>query len=158
MTQITKADGTQQLFSRERVVRTAMRIGASSEEAKTVAERIEARLHEGMPTSAILDMIFQELSKDRPEVEYRIDLRKALSLIQSKPDFELFVRTVLAENGFRVTPNEILVGKCGEHEVDAIASKDGITYFVEVKHHRDYYMPTGRRRPYCPGNPRGRPG
>ncbi len=40
-------------------------------------------------------------------------------------------------------PNAIIRGLCGEHEVDAIAQKDGVTYFVEVKHHQAYHGLTG---------------
>lgn len=143
MVQVTKADGTRQPFSREKVAGTALRLGASPEEAGAIAGRIETGLYDGAPTSLILRRIYREVSKGRPEMKDRNDLRKALSLIQSKPDFELFVQALLAENGYQVTPNEILKGTCGEHEADAIASKGGVTYFVEVKHHRDYHVPTG---------------
>jgi hypothetical protein len=37
----------------------------------------------------------------------------------------------------------LVTGKCVEHEVDAIARKDGITYFVEAKHHINYHALTG---------------
>jgi Holliday junction resolvase-like predicted endonuclease len=60
-----------------------------------------------------------------------------------KPEFETFVQVLLAHSGFDVTPNQILRGKCVEHEVDAIAKKDGVTYFVEVKHHFSYHALTG---------------
>ena len=60
-----------------------------------------------------------------------------------KPEFELFIQVLLAQSGFEVTPNQILRGKCGEHEVDGIARKDGVTYFVEVKHHFNYHALTG---------------
>jgi hypothetical protein len=61
----------------------------------------------------------------------------------SKPEFETFVQVLLAHNGFEMSPNQILKGRCVEHEVDAIARKDGITYFVEAKHHLNYHAPTG---------------
>jgi hypothetical protein len=53
------------------------------------------------------------------------------------------VQTLLAHSGFEVSPNRILPGKCVEHEVDAIAKKDDVTYFVEAKHHVNYHTPTG---------------
>jgi hypothetical protein len=61
----------------------------------------------------------------------------------SKPEFERFIQILLAQNGFEVAPNQILNGKCVQHEVDAIASKNGITYFVEAKHHSNYHNLTG---------------
>jgi hypothetical protein len=63
--------------------------------------------------------------------------------MNSKPEFEKFVQILLANIGFEVVPNKILKGKCIEHEVDAIARKDGATYFVEAKHHYNYHAFTG---------------
>jgi len=63
--------------------------------------------------------------------------------MNSKPEFEKFVQLLLAHNGFEVSPNQILRGKCVGHEVDAVARKDGVTYFVEAKHHVNYHTPTG---------------
>jgi hypothetical protein len=63
--------------------------------------------------------------------------------MDSKPEFETFVRILLSENGFEVTGNQILQGSCIEHEVDAIARKDDETFFVEAKHHVGYHTLTG---------------
>ena len=63
--------------------------------------------------------------------------------MDSKPEFEMFVRLLLENNGFEVSPNRILIGKCVEHEVDAIARRNGATFFVEAKHHVGYHTLTG---------------
>lgn len=140
---VTKADGTQQLFDREKVVRTCLRMGASRKIADDVAERVEKRLHDGIPTRKILQMTFRLLRSYKPAISHLLDLRRGLSLMDSKPEFEIFVQILLAHNGFDVSPNRIVAGKCVEHEVDAIARKGGVTYFVEAKHHVNYHTPTG---------------
>ncbi len=140
---VTKADGTKELFDSEKVVKTCMRMGVTRQVAETVAKKIEMNLHDGMETSRILQMIFRYLSRHKPSVKHLIDLRKALSMMKSKPDFEFFIQILLSENGYEVTPNQIVKGKCVEHEVDAIASKNGLTYIVEVKHHFSYHALTG---------------
>jgi len=140
---VMKVDGTKQLFDREKVVRTCLRMGATREVAEAVAEKIETKVYDGIETRRILQMIFRELGRYKPEVKYQIDLRRALSLMEPKPDFERFVQILLGENGYEVTPNQIIRGRCVEHEVDAIARKDGETYIVEVKHHYNYHTPTG---------------
>ena len=140
---VTKADGKKELFDREKVVRTCLRMGAARQVAETVAKKIETSLYDGIETQKILQMIFRQLSRHEPVVKHKIDLRKALSLMKSKPDFEFFIRALLSEHGYEVTPNQILNGKCVEHEVDAIARKDGLTYIVEVKHHSNYHVLTG---------------
>ena len=76
-------------------------------------------------------------------MKHQIDLRKALSLMKPKPDFERFIQILLSEHGYEVTPNQIIRGKCVEHEVDAVARKNGETYVVEVKHHFNYHTSTG---------------
>lgn len=63
--------------------------------------------------------------------------------MDSKPEFESFVQILLAHNGFEVSPNRLLTGRCVTHEVDAIARKGGVTYFVEAKHHVNYHTLTG---------------
>lgn len=49
----------------------------------------------------------------------------------------------MSEVGYDVTSNQIIRGKCVEHEVDAVARKDGVTYFIEAKHHSNYHISTG---------------
>ncbi|MGA3110769.1 MAG: restriction endonuclease [Candidatus Bathyarchaeia archaeon] len=138
-----KVDGSKQLFDKEKVVRTCLRMGASRQLALEVAQKVEIRVYEGMPTAKVLQLIFRFMRKDKPGVRYLFDLRKGLSLMGSKPEFEVFIRVLLAHQGFEVSPNQILKGRCVEHEVDAIARKDGVTYFVEAKHHLSYHALTG---------------
>jgi hypothetical protein len=140
---VKKADGSLQLFDREKVVRTCFRMGANKQTADKVAEKIERRLYDGISSAKILQMIFQFMRRHKPIVDNIFDLRKGLSLMTSKPEFEVFVQALLARSGFEVSPNRLLNGKCVEHEVDAIARKDGVTFFVEAKHHSRYHTPTG---------------
>jgi Holliday junction resolvase-like predicted endonuclease len=118
-------------------------MGANIQVAEQVAGRVERRLYEGMATRVILSLVFQFLREYKPGVRHLFDLRRGISLMEPKPEFERFVRVLLAHSGFEVTPNQVLRGKCGEHEVDGVAKKDGVTYFVEVKHHSSYHALTG---------------
>jgi hypothetical protein len=118
-------------------------MGANKEVGHEVADRIESRLYDGISTQMILRMIFRFMQKYKPEVGNLFDLKKGLSLMSPKPEFEVFVQVLLKHNGFEVRPNQILAGKCVEHEVDAIARKNGVTYFVEAKHHLSYHFLTG---------------
>ena len=140
---VTKADGTRQLFDREKVARTCLRMGASRKIADEVAERVEKQLYDGIPTSKVLQMTLRLLRNYRPAIRHFLDLRRGLSLMEPKPEFESFVQILLAHNGFEVSPNRVIAGKCVEHEVDAIARKGGVTYFVEAKHHVNYHTLTG---------------
>jgi Restriction endonuclease len=140
---VTKADGSKQVFDAEKIVQTCLRMGASREVAIQVANQVENRLYEGITTKKILQLIFTLMRKHKPAVKHLFDLKYGISLMQPKPEFEVFVRVLLSHSGFQVKPNAILKGLCGEHEVDATASKDGINYFVEAKHHLSYHALTG---------------
>ncbi len=118
-------------------------MGASRLEAEEIAGKIENRIYDGISTARVLQMIFQFIHRFNPRASRLYDLRRGLSLMNSKPEFERFVQILLMNAGFEVNPNKILRGKCIEHEVDAIARKNGITYFVEVKHHYNYHAFTG---------------
>lgn len=140
---VTKADGTRQPFQREKVVRTCLRMRASRDAAEAVADKVESRVYDGIPTKKVLQMIFRYLKSYRPAVGHQIDLRKAISMLRPKPDFERFVQLLLREHGYEVTPNQIVRGKCVEHEIDAVASLGGETFLVEVKHHYSHHTYTG---------------
>jgi len=117
-------------------------MGATRAVAESIAEEIETRIYDGIETKKILQMIFKRLRKHKPVIRHQIDLRKALSLLNPAPDFEHFIQLLLSEHNYEVTPNQIVKGRCVEHEVDAIARKNGKTCIVEVKHHHKYHTPT----------------
>ena len=139
---VTKFDGTRQPFDKNKIVRTCLRMGATRAVAESIAEDIETRIYDGIETKKILQMIFKRLRKHKPVIRHQIDLRKALSLLNPAPDFERFIQLLLSEHNYEVTPNQIAKGRCVEHEVDAIARKNGKTCIVEVKHHHKYHIPT----------------
>ena len=117
-------------------------MGATRAAAETIADKVEANIYDGIETRKVLQMVYRLLKKHKPAVKHQIDLRRALSLLGSAPDFERFIQLLLAEHGYKVTPNQIVQGRCVEHEIDAIATRDGKTCIVEVKHHESYHTRT----------------
>lgn len=143
MKHVTKADGSLQPFDPGKVRRTLRNLGLGAGDADRIADEIEESVPDGVKTAAVLRMIRARARTVRPAVRHRTDLRRALALLRPKPDFEEFVRVLLREHGYRVQAGCVLAGRCGEHEVDAVASKDGTTIFVEVKHHASHHRMTG---------------
>jgi hypothetical protein len=140
---VTKADGSKQPFDKNKVIRTCLRMRASQEAARLVADKIESKLYEGISTKEILRMIFFYLKNYKPELKNMIDLRESISLLRPKPDFEDFVCLLLKEYGYETSPPQLIQGKCVEHEVDVVARKGNETIFVEVKHHFQHHTYTG---------------
>ena len=147
MAYVIKADGRRERFNRAKVIRTCRKLGASRRMADEVASRIEEEVYDGISTRKILDLIHDYVAELKPAVKHRVDLRTAISRMRPKPDFELFVRTLLEQHGFSVGSERRVRGRCIEYEVDAVASKDGETLFVEVKHH--YKPHTKTTLPVC---------
>lgn len=143
MTFVTKFDGRKEEFQKEKILRTCMRMHASHAQALEIVSRIEENIYEGITTKQILQMIYKELEHYRPEIKKQIDFREAISMLRSKPDFEVFIHHLLREMGYDVLPNRIIRGACVEHEVDGIAMKDQRTVLVEVKHHMNQHTFTG---------------
>jgi hypothetical protein len=139
---VIKANGAREEFSKWKIVRTCLRMGATQETAEAIADEIESRLYDGITTRRILQMIYRRLKKRKPVMKLQIDLRRSLSLLRSAPDFERYIQFLLRAHGYEVTSNQIIRGRCVEHEVDAVARKDGKTCIVEVKHHYKYHTPT----------------
>ncbi|WAI02277.1 restriction endonuclease [Methanogenium organophilum] len=143
MKYVIKADGTKNPYDRHRVMRTARNYGVPDDYVIEVAAEVERHLYDGIRTRDILRLIHTYARRYHPAVESRTNVRRAIGLLSPKPDFELYVRALLKGSGYEVEKGRILKGRCGEHEVDAIARKDGITYFVEVKHHHNHHRMTG---------------
>ncbi|MDI6867071.1 restriction endonuclease [Methanoculleus sp.] len=143
MKYVTKANGSRQPFDRGKVQRTLQKMGVGVEDAERIAREIEESVPDGVKTSAVLQMIRARATAVRPAVAYRTNLRRALALLRSKPEFEDFVRVLLREYGYQVDAGCILPGLCGEHEVDGIAQNDGTRVFIEVKHHASPHRMTG---------------
>ncbi|KUO41551.1 MAG: hypothetical protein AVW06_01030 [Hadesarchaea archaeon DG-33-1] len=139
---VTKFDGTRQPFDRNKVIGTCIKKGVNRAAAETIADMVESKVYDGIPTKKILQMIFAALEPHRPAIKHQTNLREAISLLRSKPDFENFVQLLLKEHGYKVDPNRIVRGKCIEHEIDAIAGKNGETILVEIKHHFDHHTRT----------------
>ena len=139
---VTKFDGTKQPFDRNKVIDTCLKKGVDKRAAETIADAVEGKIYDGIPTKEILQMIFAALKAHRPAIEHQINLREAISLLRPKPDFENFVQLLLKEHGYKVIPNQIIRGRCIEHEIDAIVSKGGETILVEIKHHFDHHTRT----------------
>ncbi len=139
---VTKADGSAEPYSREKVVRTCLRMGASRREGEEVAERVEQHLFDRISTREIYQMIMDNLRRYRPEAADRVDLKTAVCLLRSKPDWELFVRMLMARDGYRVEGNAMLRGRCIENEVDGVLYRDSETILLEAKHHADLHVKT----------------
>lgn len=143
MIYVTKANGDKQPFDKQKIINTCLRLQATLEQAQSIADRIEAKAYDGIPTSKILKMIFRYMEKYRPAIGHQIDLKQAIAMLRSKPDFEIFIAKLFEAMGYEVETNLIIQGKCIEHEIDVVARKENEVILIEVKHHVNHHTYSG---------------
>ena len=122
-------------YDSSKLLQTILRHGATEEEAKAVLVEIEKELYEGIKTREIMRLMDKNLERFLKPKPVKRDLRSAIGLMRSKPDFEEYARRLLDAEGYRVITNQVIQGYCVTHEIDGVAFKDGKTFYVETKHH-----------------------
>ncbi len=137
--QITKSDGTRQLFDEEKLRSSLKRVGANNEIIDNVVEEIEREMWDGMPTTDIYTRAFVLLKKHSKHVAVKYSIRR--SLIELGPDgfaFEKFVAHIFKLWGYDAVNDQTLMGTCVEHETDVVAWKDNDLAMAEVKFHNEF--------------------
>jgi len=136
--QITKADGTKENFNRAKLESSLMRTGADRDTIQKVADHIESELSGGLTTSQIYDHAFDLLTKDSRPAAHKYSLRRAiLELGPAGYPFEKFVADLFKARGFEAVTDQIVRGRCVEHEVDVVAWKGDELIMVEAKFHNE---------------------
>lgn len=133
---ITKADGTKEVFDRGKLEYSLRRAGARDEEVTEVTDYIATELTDGMTTAEIYRKAFVILKKKEMGIASRYSLRRAvLSFGPTGFPFEKFIAELFRVDGYETSTGNIVMGKCAEHEVDLLASKDGRCIGAELKFH-----------------------
>ena len=147
MIYVRKANGQLQPFTRDKIVRTCLRLRAPLDVAEEIAGKLEKEVYNGMRTDEILRRIYNLLAEYNKVYLLHKDLRKAVSEMKSAPDFEVLVNELMRAEGYSTEMNRIVRGKCTSHEVDVFAYEDNERYMVEVKHHEDPHYYIGKSIP-----------
>lgn len=136
--EIIKANGTKQIFSEQKLLRSLRRSGASIKTAKNITDKIKNTIAQGMRTSDIYRQAFRLLrhGKTRP-VAQRYNLRRAIMELGPEGSFfEKFTGEIFRALGYQeVEIGALIDGWCVQHEVDVSARKDNKHTLVECKFH-----------------------
>lgn len=137
MVSITKADGSTQPFSEEKVLASIQRAGIPQGLQQKVLTHIKEKLFDGMTTSEIHNHIKEFLKKSNdPHLLVKYNLKYALmELGPTGYPFEDYVAKLLEHQGFTAKTRTTVRGKCVSHEIDVIAEKEHTTTMVEAKFH-----------------------
>lgn len=133
---IAKADGTGEVFKREKLLFSLRRSGADSDIAEHITKAIERELHEGMTTGEIYAKAFAHLRRHPRGLAARYSLKRAiLDFGPSGFPFESYIAELLRAEGYTTSVDVLVPGRCVEHEVDVVAKKNGTATYVEAKFH-----------------------
>ncbi len=135
---VTKADGSKEIFVPAKLEHSLRRAGAGEDVAKDIVKHIMPELVGGMTTGAIYEHAFANLRKMSRPVAPRYSLKRALAdLGPSGFPFEKFIAELFRAQGFETVTNQMLKGKCVEHEVDVVAWNEKRLVMVEAKFHNE---------------------
>jgi len=146
--QVTKGNGEQVYFDREKLKQALASSGAGAEEQEKIATQVEARIYNGITTKKIYQMAFDLLKSGSHKMAGRYRLKNAI--MEMGPTgfpFEVFVGKIFETMGYQVETGVIVQGKCVQHEVDVIARKPGEMIMVECKFHMDSSTKSGVQVP-----------
>jgi hypothetical protein len=140
---VTKADGTTQPFSREKLIRSLRNAGASEELAENVTERVENIMVPGATTKDIYRHAFKFLKESPAKTSARYSLRKAVTALGPTGfPFEMLLGEVLRHDGFETSLDSIIQGRCITHEVDVLAWNKEKVIVIEAKFHNEHGIRT----------------
>ncbi len=161
---IKKASGETQPFSKDKLIRSLKRSGASIVVINDIANKIEEWIldeiknqmeadnvpsskdvekanHYGVPSREIYRRAFSLLNKKTVSNAARYKIKEALmEMGPTGHPFEFFAAEIYKVLGYETQVSVILNGHCVTHEVDVIATKDKHQRYIECK----YYQSTGK--------------
>lgn len=133
---IVKADGTSEAYDPEKLVSSLRRAGAAPDVADMVAQDIQKDLWSGISTQEIYSRAFAKLREHRHVVAARYSLKRAvLEFGPSGFPFEAYIAELYRKEGWEAKVDQIIKGKCVEHEVDIVMTQGDKKIFAEAKFH-----------------------
>jgi len=133
---VRKASGELEPFNPEKVRRSLRRAGADEALIEKIVQRVSQQIHDGISTHEIYKRVFRLLREEKSHLVSRYNLKQAI--MQLGPTgfpFEQFIAGILRYYGYQTFTNQIVRGKCVEHEIDVVARKDGRKAMIEAKFH-----------------------
>jgi hypothetical protein len=133
---VINARGEKEIFSYKKIYNSAIRSGASRNEAEKIAKIIRKEAYPEIKTLEIYNRIKELLKNESFKYSLRFSLREGMrKLGPTGFPFEKYVGRILEELNFKVKINQYLPGKCiSKYEIDFIAEKENTIYLGECKY------------------------
>ncbi len=134
LVQITKSDGTTEIFEEEKLVNSLKRVNATPQDIDMVVENVERHMRPGMTTSQIYSQAFSLLRRKSVPIAVKYSIRRAL--LDLGPDgfpFEKFIGRIFKLWGYEAVTDQEVMGVCVPHEMDVVSWKGDDLAMVEAK-------------------------
>jgi hypothetical protein len=133
---VAKADGTNEEYHPQKLISSLRRAGAEEHVANQIAHDIEKDLWSGISTQEIYSRAFAKLREHRHAVAARYSLKRAvLEFGPSGFPFESYIAELYRAEGYEAKVDQIIQGKCVDHEVDVVITKGSDIIYTEAKFH-----------------------
>ncbi len=138
---VTKQNGERQLFNYGKLESSLRKTGADEKLIADIVTEISASAYNGITTDEIYKKAFDILHKKHNPAAIRYSLKKAVALLGPTGfPFEKFVAEIFKARGYETTVDQIIKGKCVEHEIDVVAWKGTDLIMCEAKFHTDFAL------------------
>lgn len=138
---VTKANGEKEVFYYKKLENSLRKVGANEELIKEIVDEISKDRKDGITTNNIYKKAFSKLRKKQKTTAIIYSLKKAVSLLGPTGFlFEKFVAEIFKAQNYETMTDQVIQGKCVEHEIDVVAWKEKSLIMVEAKFHTDYNL------------------
>lgn len=131
---IKKFSGEKELFDVGKLRKSLRNAKVGEPVIDEIVRDIHSWLQDGVTTKQIYSRAYQILKQKRQPAAVHYSLKKAL--IELGPTgfpFEYFIGEVFKKQGFTIQIGQEVAGHCVNHEMDVIATKDGVQNLIECK-------------------------
>lgn len=141
--EIVKNNGEREEFDPVKLKESLEFAGATVFIANDILKAIEGKLHDGMTTEEIYKTAFNLLKEKEARTAVRYSIRRSvLALGPSGFPFESYVAELFKAKGYTVRTDQMMQGKCVEHELDIVAYNDTELLLTEAKFHNQLGVKT----------------
>lgn len=140
---ITKSNGEQQPFDKNKLIRSLTKSGATQEEIQQTLSFVLAKLRPNMTTGDIYALAYKNLKSHKKQNTNAIRYSLKNSVMELGPTgfpFERFVARIFAELGYETKTGIMLQGNCIEHEIDVFAYNQDEVICIEAKFHNEQHL------------------
>ncbi len=135
---IKKASGDTEIFDIRKLERSLHNAGAEELTIWAIVENIQKWIYSGVTTKQIYSRAFKILRRERAHIAMRYRLKEAIiALGPTGYPFEQFIGQLFEKQAYEIEVGIVVDGYSVTHEMDVIATKNGIQNLVECKYHKD---------------------